>query len=161
MGTFTWHSDGTFLTVRYRGHSMFQQEEAFHRSSDDGSKFLSPRPARLVGLWDIPAWWKYRFTPDAALPGDFNADRLVGCKVAFHWRGICYSARLGQEIWSATTNHGCSFPKFYRARGGTRFKYSSSAYGVQSYISNETCEPTAAYKELLLEVADVNTGGMT
>ena len=130
---------------------------AFFVSRSDGSQFTAP--SRLNGLsasWETPAWWKYRFQKEAALPGDFNADELVGCNMAFSWHGLCYSARLGQEIWRVSEEGGCIFQNFSQARG-TRFKYASSAFGMQIYVSNVTCQPIAAHEELLLEVADVST----
>ena len=107
----------------------------------------------------LPEWWKVKFKQEAALPGSFNTDRLAGCEFVFKWNSSCYSARLGQAVWVAAPQEDhhddCVFQGDANAESSFAYKYRSSAFGLQTYKSNVTCYPTAAFEEILVQVVDV------
>ena len=103
-----------------------------------------------------PLWWSYNFQKDATSPGSFNADKLLRHKVVFGSLGVCYSAELGREFLAVPAQGDCASQNF-ASNMGTRYMYLSSAFGIQSYRSERSCFPLAAFEELQLEVVDVTT----
>ncbi|CAE7324319.1 TNC [Symbiodinium sp. CCMP2456] len=102
----------------------------------------------------LPEWWRAKFKQDEALPGSFNTDRLAGCEVLVKSNNLCYSARLGQAVWVTSAQGDCVFQDD-AAAANIAYEYKSSAFGLQTYRSNRTCYPTAAFEEILVEVVDV------
>ncbi|CAE7497470.1 GALNT12, partial [Symbiodinium sp. CCMP2456] len=157
----TWHSDGRYLSLQTKG-----QGQVGFRCQDDGSAFVSADAGRgfryrLTAPWPLPSWWTFKFQQQGFLPGTFNTDRLVGCKVAFRENKTCYIGMLGQDLWVTSTQYDCmadrySLQIFKRNQTAKRYVYISSAYGVQTYRSHDWCAPTAAFQELQLEVVDVH-----
>mmetsp|Transcript_7847 Transcript_7847/g.13698 ORF Transcript_7847/g.13698 Transcript_7847/m.13698 type:complete len:243 (+) Transcript_7847:3-731(+) len=136
------HSDGLWLQGK----------------SGDGSQFERPLSGEHMNPpWALPQWWTSKFQKEAALFGNFNADRLFGCEVVFYHDGTCYSITFGQEVRVELTDdcvlHNSSRPS------EKRYTYTSSTYGVQRYRSPVPCTPFAAYEELSIEVADVPVPG--
>jgi len=103
----------------------------------------------------LPEWWKVKFKQEVALPGSFNTDKLAGCEFIFKSKGSCYSARLGQGVWVSPAQGDCVFQDVAKAKGSIAYKYRSSAFGLQTYRSDVTCYPTAAFEEILVQVVDV------
>eukprot|EP00439_Symbiodinium_sp_Y106_P034123 s1136_g4.t1 len=76
--------------------------------------------------------------------------------VVFGSLGVCYSAELGREFLAVPAQGDCASQNF-ASNMGTRYMYLSSAFGIQSYRSERSCFPLAAFEELQLEVVDVTT----
>eukprot|EP00439_Symbiodinium_sp_Y106_P082658 s585_g22.t1 len=143
----TWLSDGQNLLVKDQ-----KQKGGLWRGHAAGSYFRTAAgwlQARMV----LPEWWKVKFAQEAALPGSFNTDKLAGCEFLFKSNNWCYSARLGQAVWVAPAQGDCQ--DVAKAKSSIAYKYRSSAFGMQTYRSDVTCYPTAAFEEILVQVVDV------
>lgn len=150
-----WLSDGRNLLIKsphetefWRGHGAGLQFSSYDGNDEKNAAWLR---ARTV----LPEWWKVKFKQEAALPGSFNTDKLVGCEFIFKSKGSCYSARLGQGVWVSPAQGECIFEDVAKANNSIAHKYRSSAFGLQTYRSHVTCYPTAAFEEIQVEVVDV------
>jgi len=103
----------------------------------------------------LPEWWKVKFQQGVALPGSFNTDTLFACKLSLQFENLCYSTRFGLSVQVAPAQGDCDFQDAAEANSSIAYEYKSSAFGVQTYRSNKTCYPTAAFEELLVQVVDV------
>ncbi|CAE7695748.1 N [Symbiodinium sp. CCMP2456] len=148
-----WYFDGECLSVR---RAPPFSDWIIRLVINDGSVFNSTKDGlvRVAGV--PPPWWSYNFQKDATLPGSFNADKLLGHKVVFSSLGVCYSAELGKEFLTVPAQGDCA-SQVFASHAGTRYMYLSSAFGIQTYRSERSCFPLAAFEELQLEVVDVTT----
>ncbi|CAE7542851.1 TNC [Symbiodinium microadriaticum] len=144
----TWLSDGENVL------SIGPHNTEIWLGSTAGSHFVY-NGSVLWARTALPEWWKVKFKQEAALPGSFNTDKLAGCEFAFKSGNLCYSARLGQSVWVAPAHGDCRFQDITNADKSIAHKYRSSAFGIQTYRSNVTCYPTAAFEEILVQVVDV------
>ncbi|CAE7941628.1 FP2 [Symbiodinium sp. KB8] len=148
----TWLSDGENLLIKSPlGTQLWRGDRAGLHFFYEGNRGISRLRASTV----LPEWWKVKFKQEAALPGSFNTDKLVGCEFIFESKGSCYSARLGQGVWVSPAQGDCVFQDAAKANGSIAYKYMSSAFGLQTYRSDVTCYPTAAFEEIRVEVVDV------
>ncbi|CAE7224327.1 FP2 [Symbiodinium necroappetens] len=150
-----WLSDGENLLIKSPlGTHLWQGEGAGLQFAYE-AKNSDELPGRLRANTVLPEWWKAKFKQEAALPGSFNTDKLAGCEFIFKSKGSCYSARLGQGVWVLPAPGDCVFQDVAKANGSIAYKYMSSAFGLQTYRSDVTCYPTAAFEEILVQVVDV------
>ena len=151
----TWLSDGENLLIKYtQGTEFWRGHGAGLQFFYDGNVF-GEYAAWLRASTVLPEWWNVKFKQEAALPGSFNTDKLAGCEFIFKSKGSCYSARLGQGVWVSPAEGDCVFQDAAKANGSITYKYRSSAFGLQTYTSDVTCYPTAAFEEIRVEVVDV------
>ncbi|CAE7324324.1 Dll4 [Symbiodinium sp. CCMP2456] len=145
----TWLSDGKNLHITNPERSDVWLGRA------GGSRFFHHDGAlRARGV--LPEWWNVKFKQDAALPGSFNADTLLGCEISIQSDNFCYSTRFGESVQVAPTQEeDCAFEDVTVAGNRIAYEYKSSAFGVQTYRSSVTCYPTAAFEEILVQVVDV------
>ena len=148
-----WRLDNaTYLLLNWASRNDKQERWVFGLSEADGSAFTGMKGMKIKTLnasGPLPLWWTFRFRDSAS---GFKADTLAGCQTTLHSKGVCYTIRFGEEVWQAPASDGdCLAAK---TGTGTRYGYRSSAYGGQTYTSQETCLPTAAFRELLVQVVD-------
>ncbi|CAE7890580.1 unnamed protein product, partial [Symbiodinium microadriaticum] len=145
----TWHSDGTYLSLQYRSGDQ-RIRQGYKVAGLDGSQFNGSAGQQLLAAWHLPVWWTSRFQPQLDMPSSsFDADKLSGCRLAFedHWYNYSFTGTYGQELWGRYHSYW------------TRYTYVSSAAGFQTYRSKMPCLPVAAFFEILLMVANVETQG--
>ena len=123
-------------------------------SAAAGSQFFSEHDsfrARTV----LPEWWKVKFQQGVALPGSFNTDTLWGCELSVQSGNMCYHTDFGLRVQVAPAQGDCAFKDVTAADSHIAYEYKSSAFGVQTYRSNKTCYPKAAFEEIRVQVEDV------
>ena len=149
-----WQTDGTYLALQAKWNDK-KTHMVFRRLSDDGSNFqLKSSQMLLTARGTLPTWWSFKFPyqQQKDFPQVFNADKLVGCSLAFDRHGSCYKIRFMRDIFlTSNASAECAREPWDMGR---RWKYVSSGFGVQVYQGAGDCLPLAAHKEIHLEVVD-------